>query len=191
MNPFKDVIYKQGSDGRYFQLHWRLRFGPALMVVGALVGAYGQVQAGQAAAVEGKSSRNMAEYNAALQEREAKQIEARTALQQRRQAEESERKMGTLRVGLGASGAVTTAGSPLMIQAQQASEFELENLMTGYEGREEATAARSGAALSRMEGKMAMQKGKAAKLAGYIGAGSTLLTGFGSAYTPKPPGLTK
>jgi hypothetical protein len=152
-----------------------------LLLIGTGLSAYGQYQAGQAAAAEGKSAQNMAEYNAALQEREAKQIEARTALEQRRQAEESERRMGTLRAGLGASGAVTTAGSPLMIQAQQASEFELENLMMGYQGREEATAARSGAAISRMEGKTAMQKGKAGKMAGYIGAGSTLLTGFGEA----------
>jgi len=155
----------------------------ALMLVGTGLAAGGQIYSGMAASAEGKSAENLAEYNAALQEREAKQIEARTALQQRRQAEESERRMGTLRAGLGAGGAVTTAGSPLMIQAKQASEFELENLLIGYTGREEATAARSGAALSRMEGRIARQRGKAGKMAGYTGAGSTLLTGFGAAGT--------
>ena len=189
MNVFTDIIYKQGKDGRIFQLHWKYRFDPVTMaVVGTGMMAGGQIYSGMAASAEGKSAENMAKYNAAMDEREAKSIEARTKVQQRLQAEEAERRMGTLRAGLGASGAVTTAGSPLMIQTTQAVEDELANLMTGYTGREEATAARSGAALSRMEGKMARQRGKAGMYAGFIGAGSSLLTGFGDSgiFNKKP-----
>ena len=152
-----------------------------LMIGGTALGAYGQIQGGLAAEAEGQSQQNMANYNAALQEREAKSIEARTALQQKQQAEAADRAQSTLRAGLGASGAVSTAGSPLMIMAKQASESEMENLMIGYQGSEEALAARSQGKLDIMGGKIARQRGSAGKTAGFMGAGSTLLTGFGTA----------
>jgi hypothetical protein len=182
MNVFEDIIYKQGKDGRIFKLHWKYRFDPVtLMVAGTAIGAAGSIQGGMAAEAEGKSQQNMANYNAALQEREAKSIEARTALQQKQQAEASDRAQSTMRAGLGASGAVTTAGSPLLIQAEQASQAEMENLMIGYQGSEEALSARSQGKLDIMSGKISRQKGSAAKTAGFMNAGSTLLTGFGTA----------
>lgn len=181
MNPFKEVILRQGNDGRVFILHWKYRYGPLLAVAATGLMAYGQIQQGQAAEAEEKSASNIANYNAQVQEREAQAVEQRTALEQRRQAEAASRQMGTLRANLGAGGAVMTSGSPLMIQAKQASESELENLMIGYEGRTEASRARSAAEGYRLEGKMAKQRGKAAKRASYIGAGTTLLSGFSKA----------
>jgi hypothetical protein len=154
---------------------------PALMIAGTTMSAVGQIQGGMAAEAEGKSQQNMANYNAALQEREAQQIEQRTALQQKQQAEAADRAQSTMRAGLGASGAVTTAGSPLMIQAKQASEAEMENLNIGFQGSEEALAARSQGKLDIMGGKIARQKGAAGKTAGFMNAGSTLLSGFGTA----------
>jgi hypothetical protein len=145
--------------------------------------AGGQIYSGMQANAQGKSAQNMAEYNAAMQEREAKQVERKTAMEQRLQAESADRAMSTTRAGLGMSGAVSTEGSPLLIQAKQASESELENLMIGYEGREQATSLREGAALSRMEGKIARKKGKSSMYSSFIGAGSSLLTGFGTAYS--------
>lgn len=181
MNPFEGAIYRQGRDGRIFILtpFWCFEPVSTLLIVGAIAG--GQIYSGMAASAEGKSAENMAKYNAAMAEREAKSIEARTKVQQRLQAEEAERRMGTLRAGLGASGAVSTEGSPLMIQTAQAVEDEYNNLMTGYTGREEATAARSQGALSLMEGKIARQAGKNKMYSSFIGAGSTLLAGFGEA----------
>ena len=80
---------------------------------------------------------------------------------------------------MGVAGAVPTAGAPLMLQAKQASESELENLMIGYTGRERAMAARTQAQLDIMGGKLARQRGRAEATGRYIGAGTTLLTGFG------------
>ena len=162
-----------------------------LIIAGTGISAYGQIQAGQAAAAEGKSQQNLASYNAALQEREAKQVERKTAMEQRLQAEATDRAMGTTRANLGISGAISTEGSPLMLQAKMASEADLENITMGYEGREQATALRSGATLSRMEGKLANQRGKSARTASYIGAGSTLLSGFASSgMFSKTPSVT-
>jgi hypothetical protein len=99
-----------------------------------------------------------------------------------REAKEADRRMGTLRAQLGASGAVSTAGTPLLLQTTQAEESELQNLTIGYEGATEASRARSVASQYRMEGQMAKARGKSARTAGYLGAGTTLLTGFGNAY---------
>ena len=142
------------------------------------LGVYGQVQAGRAAEAEAKSRQNIAEYNAQVQEQEAKAIEQRTALAQRRQAEAAARQLSALEAGVGVAGAVPTAGAPLMLQAKQASESELENLMIGYTGRERAMAARTQAQLDIARGKLARQRGKAEARGRYIGAGATLLNGF-------------
>lgn len=137
--------------------------------MGFILGARGEEFAGEATAAE-------AEYNAQLAEREAQAIEQRTAYRQRKEAQEAERRMSTLQAGLGATGAVTTVGSPLLIAAKQASEFELENLMIGYEGQTEVARAKSEAVMQR-------QKAKVAKKAGKIRAKATLLTGFSQAAT--------
>lgn len=153
--------------------------GLEVLALAAIAGqVFGQIQAGRAASAEGKSRQNIAEYNAQIQEREAKAIEQRTALEQRRQAEAGARRLSTLEAGIGAAGAVTTAGAPLMLQAKQASEDELKNLMIGYTGREQAVAARTQAKLDIMGGKLARQRGKAEARGRYIGAGTTLLSGF-------------
>lgn len=151
-----------------------------LMAAGIGLTAVGQIQAGRAAAAEAESAQALANYNAAVQEREAQAIEARTGLEQRRQTEEAARAMGAMRARIGVAGAVPTVGAPLQVQAKQASEFEMENLMIGYRGRTEAARARSAAEIERMGGELAKQRGKAAKRAAYIGAGATLLTGFGA-----------
>jgi len=150
------------------------------MIAGIGLTAAGQVQAGRAAAAQAESAQVLANYNAAVQEREARAIGQRTALEQRRQAEEAARAMSRLRAGLGVAGVVPTAGTPLQIQAKQASEFEIENLMIGYRGVTAAERALSAAEIERMGGRLAIQRGRARERAAYIGAGATLLTGFGA-----------
>ncbi len=169
-----NVVYREGKDGRVFILHPRYRFDPIvtpLLVAGTAMSAYGTYQEGQAASAEAK-------YNAQMKEREAKAIEQRTAVQQQRQAEEADRRRGAMAAQLGASGAVTSAGSPLMLMAEQRAQDSLESMMIGYEGREQALGARQAGAMYKMQA-------KSAKQAGIIGAGSTLLHGFGQAYTPQ------
>jgi len=149
------------------------------MIAGIGLTAAGQIQAGRVAGAEAESAQAIANYNAAVQEREAQAIEARTGLEQRRQAEEAARAMSAMRARIGVAGVVPTVGAPLQVQAKQASEFEMENLMIGYRGRTEAARARSAAEIERMGGRIAIQRGRARERAAYIGAGTTLLTGFG------------
>jgi len=152
-----------------------------LVVAGTGLTAYGQLQQSQAAAAEAKASQAMHEYNARLQERQAKQMEARAELEQKRQYQAGQRQMASLSAAMGKAGVVPTAGTPLLLQAVQASELELENLLIGQESMERAQALRSGAALSGMESAIARQRERYARTAGYFGAGATLLSGLGSA----------
>ena len=146
-----------------------------LMMAGMGLGAAGQIQAGRIAESEAKSAEAIANYNAAVQEREAKAIRAKGAFDQTRQAKQASRIMGTLRAELAGQGAY---GSGLLEEEQEA-ELELENFLIGYEAETAARRAESQAVIDRMSGQLAKQRGATAKKASYIGAGSTLLTGFG------------
>jgi len=158
----------------------------AMLIVGTGLQAVTQIQAGREAQAQAESAQNIANRNAALMEREAKAIKAKTEFEQKRQVEAAARIKSRLRARLAATGAVPDIGTPLLIQEEQAEELELKQILIGYEGQVEAAKARSQAELDRLTGRIAIKKGKAAKRAGYIGAGATLLTGFGTAYTPKP-----
>jgi ABC-type Na+ efflux pump permease subunit len=151
----------------------------AVLIVSAAVSAAGAVQQGNAAKSEAESQKNMADYNAQLAEREAQSIEQKTAFDQSREAEAGSERMSSLKAALGASGAVTSAGSPLLIMAKQASENELTNLGIGQEGQLAASRARSEGALQTMQGKIYQQGGQNAQTASYFKAGSTALDAFG------------
>lgn len=149
-----------------------------LILAAAGVAAGGEVYSGIQAKKEAASAAAMEEYNARVAEQEAKQIEKRSEYEQQRQTKEAARTMGTLAAGLSASGAIPSEGTPLLLQAKQASELELENLMIGYEGKVGAGRAMSQATLDRMQAKLYRQKGRNLAIGSYMKAGSTLLTGF-------------
>lgn len=150
-----------------------------LIIAGAGVMAAGQIQAGREAAAEAASTERIANYNAAVQEQEARAIEQKSKFEQVRQAEEAERIKGKLRAKLSAAGVRTDVGTPLLLAEEQTAELELERQLIGYEARTEAQRARTQAQLDILQGKLSKQKGRAARKASYFKAGSTLLTGFG------------
>lgn len=152
-----------------------------LMIAGTVMGAAGQLQAGRAEEAEAESARNMALYNAQVQEREAQAHRQKAAFEQRRQAGRGERVKSTLQAKLAAAGGL---GSPVAadLAAEQAAELELENLLIGFEGEVGAQRALSRAELDRLQGRVARRRGKAAVTASRFKAGTTLLTGFGGAF---------
>ncbi len=153
-----------------------------LAVIGAGVEAAGQIQAGRAAETEAKSAQNLAEFNARVQEREATARRQKAAFEQRRQAKRGERVKSALTASVAAAGGL---GSPVAadLAAEQAAELELENLLIGFEGEVGARRAESQAEIDRLQGKVARRRGKAAVTASRFKAGTTLLTGFGGAFT--------
>jgi len=154
----------------------------ALMTGGALLGAAGAMKSGAVAEAQAKSAQNMAEHNARVQEREAEARRQQALYEQKAQMRRAKRNRGSLIAGMAASGGL---GSPIAadLAAEQAAESELENLITGYEGELSAARAESQAEIDRLSGKLARKKGANLKTASYWGAGESLLTGFGSAYS--------
>ena len=167
----------------------------ALMAAGVGLGVAGQIQQGRAAEAEARSAQNIANYNAAVMEQQAESERRAGQFRGIRQAKAGERVKSSLQAAIG------KAGSPsLMLEAEQAAELELENLMIGYESELAAGRYESQATLDRMQGELYRRKGRNLATASYIGAGSTLLMGAGmmgmmggggtTSPTPQSLGLT-
>jgi hypothetical protein len=124
--------------------------GTTLGTVGTAVGALGAIGAGKAEA-------SSAQYNAESARREAESREnaQRTAAQ---------RQLGSIRAGVSKSGA-TMAGTPLAVLSESAANAEIDALNTRYSGQREAALYES--------------RGRNARTAGYVRAGTSLLTGAG------------
>lgn len=138
---------------------------PAL-VAGVGLQAFGQYRAGQEADVTSK-------YNQQVKEREAQAAEQQSMVASRKQAQAAARKMSTLRAQMGVAGAVSDTGAPMEILSEQARQSATENIEIGISGTQEAAKLRS-------QGQAIRRQGKAAKRAGRLGAGASLLTGFGT-----------
>lgn len=118
---------------------------------------------------QGNSQANMAKYNAAVSEREARQAKEAAKFEEGRNRQAAESLLSSQKAAF-AKGGVTPEGSPLLVQAETAEEAEIDALALRYSGSVAEARAKSQAALDRMQG-------KAAKTAGYLGAGTSLLKG--------------
>ena len=103
----------------------------------------------------GKAEASAAQFNADAARREAASREAaqRTAAQ---------RQLGSIRAGVSKSGA-TMEGTPLAVLSESAANAEIDALNTRYSGQREAALYES--------------RGQNARTAGYLRAGTSLLTG--------------
>jgi hypothetical protein len=139
--------------------------GWVMQAVGTGMQAGGQGRAGETQNAVGM-------YNQGVANKQAKEIEQKTAFDQSRNLEESQRGMSAMEVQQNAAG----GGTNLLAIAKQASENELQNLMIGREGKISATEA-------RQEGRMARFQGRHAMHQGWLGAGGTSMEGFGKSYS--------
>ena len=151
----------------------------ALILAGAGLSALGASQQGEAARAEAESERNIALFNAQVSEQQAKGERQRATFAQTQQAKEGVKAKSKLRADIAAAGG---AGSPVAadLGAGLAEELELENLLIGFEGEVKAQRLEEQAKLDRVQAKIFRRRGKAVRRAGRIGAGASLLQGFGS-----------
>lgn len=150
---------------------------PLLVAAGVGLAVAGQIQQGRAAEAQARSEQNIANYNAAVQRREAEAQRQRATFAQKRQARRGVQIKSALTAQLGAAGAI---GSPVAadLAAEQAAELELENLLIGFEGEVAAQRAESQAELDVLQGRVSRERGRQERRASQIRAGTTLLTGF-------------
>ena len=135
-------------------------------VVGTAVSAFGAIQAGNA-------QNDVAKYNAQVANNNATAEQQRAAYDAGLIKDERRRVIGSQRAAMAANGLEISSGSPVAVLGDTSGQAEMDILARLYGGESAATAYRNDATRMKIEG-------KAAKQAGMIGAGSTLLTGLGS-----------
>ena len=147
-------------------------------VAGGLVSASGNLKAGKAA-------RAVADYNAQIQERNAKIAEAeRKIFMKDVENVEFRQEAGRFIEGLGVSyrksGVVASSDTPLLVALEMASRADEDMEKSKYNSRvealglrDQATGMRLQASLTRVEGRMRQQQYKTAAVGSLLGAASS------------------
>ena len=143
--------------------------GGILSALGTVVGAVGSI-------ASGVSANNVAKYNAEVAENNATAERQRAAYEADLTRDNVRRVVGAQRAAGASSGLDITSGTPVAVLGDTAKAGELDVLARLYSGEAAATASMNDAARFRAEG-------KAQKQAGFINAGTTLLSGFGKMAT--------
>lgn len=138
----------------------------AITALSAIAGAGG-------ALYSGAKQQEAADYNAAVAEQGARAAQDKASYDEDIHRERVRKLISTQRALYGKSG-VEISGSPLLVLEDTAGQGELDALAIRYGGNVNAAQQKSSATLSRMQG-------SAARTSSYIQAGTSLLTGAGSA----------
>jgi hypothetical protein len=157
-----------------------MSFPTALLAAGTGLQAIGMIGQGAAASSQAKGQAAVAEYNAKVAEQEAAAERQANLYRQKKMAESAGRYGSGMRAAYGASGVVPSEGTPLLVQAKQAAEDDLDQLMASYEADISERRKANVAAGERLQAGIYRKSARNSVLAGAIGAGTTLLTGFGN-----------
>ena len=130
-----------------------MAFLPAMSIVSAVGTGLSVISSIQS----GKAEAKAAQYNADTARAEAQSRETAQRVQAQRQ-------LGSIRAGVSKSGA-TMAGTPLAVLSESAANAEIDALNTRYSGQREAA--------------LYEARGRNAKTAGYLRAGTSLLSSAG------------
>lgn len=136
--------------------------GHAAAVAGPVLSAFGELEAG-------KQENRIAQFNASVREQEGEAAVEKAEFDEAVHRERVKSALSTQRAGIGASG-IDVSGTAALGLEESAIAGELDALAIRHGGAIEKARAKTGAALERF-------KGKAAKRASRIRAGSSLLTG--------------
>jgi len=139
----------------------------AIVAAGTVVSAAGAIYAG-------KQQKAAAEYNAKLQSNQAELEFLENKEQLSRMRTQNKRLQGRSLAIRAAQGVDISAGSSLLLEAEQAEAMELSLLEQARGSENTQRALRSGAKITKLQG-------KAAQKASYFQAGASLLSGASSA----------
>jgi len=146
-------------------------FIPYLTAASAGISAYSAIKQGKAAEAASEYNAEIQQQNAAFAREEADEF-VRIA------DRETYLRLGAIRAAQGASGGTANEGSVFDVLADTAAESERERQYIIRSGEMKARGFESTAGLSLMEG-------RSARSAGYLRAGSELLSGTASAYAQR------
>lgn len=157
--------------------------GLVLTLGSTLLGAAGQIQQAQATASANRYNAQVADMNAKLSDRRAKDAIERGAIEEQKKRQQVQQVLGKQQAAFAANGVDLTFGSPLDTIVDTSVMGELDALTIrsntyreAYDFKVDAANKRSSATLSRMNA-------DAAETGGFLGAMGTVLGGAGKAYT--------
>ena len=128
------------------------------------------------AARQGQAAQQQANFQAAILRQQAESDRQKAAAEEEDFRRAQSRDFATRRAGLGASGVVPAAGSPLLVSEDFVGESELQALRIRAGGEVTATRLEQQAVLQRF-------KGRAARSAGVTRGGALLLSGAGKVFS--------
>ncbi len=141
---------------------------PFIIAASAVVSAVGAIQ-------QGKAAEAAANFNATVAQQNAQIVRTQAKADARQSERETYLRLGAIRAAQGKSGGAAGEGSVLDILGDTAAQGELEKQDIIYRGELRARGFTNDATLD-------IAQGKAAKTAGYLKAGTDLLSGGVNAY---------
>lgn len=145
-------------------------------MTGALIATAAAAAVSAAGAVySGEQQKKAADYNASMQEAQAKAVDTQTREAIRRQRIQNQSILAAQRTSALSSG-VEESGSSLLALMENSKRLEMNIADIATHGNAAQYAALNKATLSRLQG-------QTAQTSGYINAGSTLLSGASNAYS--------
>ncbi|MBT9138744.1 MAG: hypothetical protein DDT31_01319 [Syntrophomonadaceae bacterium] len=149
-------------------------------VASAAIGAFSSISAGRAQARMAAYNARIANQNAELAIAQMDIAKKQKEIMAARHRRGVEKTLGAQRAAWSKAG-VDMAGTPLLVAAETEFEADLDAMAIRYAATVEQGQLLAQAAGQRQEATLQRMAGRAAKTAGYIGAGTSLLTGAGQA----------
>lgn len=152
-------------------------------ILGTGIGAISAIRQGSAQSAALRSQAGAARYNQTVAEMNAQAVLNAGAYREKIQREKNKRLLASQQTGF-AKGGVTMEGTPLEVMADTAADQERDIIAERYNTNIQAWRFRSQAQQFGFESSRDLSMASGPETAGWIGAGSTLLTGAGRALAP-------
>lgn len=151
------------------------------LIASTLVAGYSDYQQGQTAAQQARAQAAWHAYNAKVAEREADAERQAAEFEAKQHAREAKHLRSRQIAIIGKSG-VTIEGSPLLVAEDTAAQLALENAMIRERGARSVSKWKSQSILDISKASAAKSAAGGYKMAGYLGAGTSLLQGMSTGY---------
>ena len=150
----------------------------AAVVASTALAAYGAISQGEAASAQYKSQADAAEYNAQVARNNAQSASDQANFREEQQHRKFAQLQGQALAAIGQSG-TGYSGSNLDMLHQNEVNNQLDALTIRYEGQQQASGLMAQSQMSQLEASQAKSNSSSALTAGYIGAGTNVLSGAG------------
>ena len=164
---------------------------PIVSMIGTGLQAAGQIQAGNTEAANLRTKAASEEANANTATMQAQQAKTAGEYEVAKLERQKKQALSTQRALYAKSGVLISEGSPLEVQADTATEYQMDINASKYNTAIEVKQYEYESEWSRSLASYYSSSAKSAKSAGYLNAGSTLLTGTFNALKTLPTSTKK